>query len=623
MQARWRESFEELSGHHELYSYGKGFKLNEFSYPALYQINQELGFNPNFVSYGSNHIHVDKLDEGISAAQFSIINFRRANYEDGAPYNKGWEACDVPFAKSQHPPLINNIESLFFDTASFYNQIQIINGLYDIEVKDKDLTEFYKLLNNKDKEQIQLTPKNFSSLKSQDLLSKFYLFIAKKYQREDLIPHILRAWKNLQLPNLSLKVYEKLFALQNLPPRRKTDYSSLLNLVFNLNPEPRHIARLIDNVTQTLDPVKSIKEQELLSLYHGYNVYEQEHPGKGDEYPDLNDLKNIIHEVPGFERIIGYIDCKHPAIQSYFKKYLPPRTYSQSGIQPKPLGDYARALYKRIEKLSPNIKFGNLPSSSNLEASLFRLCLLMQRRIHVSEISLEQILNDFLKITYLVPDFILDLNKERNLLDDLDKVKTENHQLDFSNYINLYENIIKYNNIVASNPNLSPVLELAKIKTIITNKLLVGNLDTKQITELEKTAIQSSVKNNFDIDKFYLIDAGKLKLENKIKLQDDNLKLFLKELSSSNLVSQNLVNYIEEFDFTELKNFILENKDISMDNIAELVKKLKPSRITYAEAEPYVTSYAVHPQVRSTIFRLIDPQSLKVRTQQGHISVKC
>ncbi len=779
MRATWCEYPVKMSHHHELYSHGKGFKLNEFSFPALFQINQEFSFNPNFISYGSNHIHVDQLNTEAQAANFSIINFRRGNYNDGgAPYDKGWEVAELALAKVKYPQPINSIESLFFDTARFYDQMQIINGLYDIEVKNKDIEEFYSLLKEEDKEHIQNTSKNFFNCKSQDLLSKFYLFIAKKYQREDLIPHILRSWKNLQLPNLSQKVYEKLLQLNDSLPdpaeqapisdelllnflvhfditldqktkeklanlfvestnltnkldilckfitnesglewrsllqatkqtlsmkelvnntfylnRFKALYSAgVINpsdwnleylktifenvsfldipdkfyqdlisnypsaqllellktdaideqvkskiqcmLILSLAAEDREETQSINSLENktSLDSIQAEKvpftelekfysekkehlndKEKFLTLYHGYNIYKKEHDD--ENYPYLNDLQKIIAYNPALLWQMDSIDCKHPALRFYLRgdKAIPFTRASEAAA-------YARNLFLKIAKIPYHVKFINLANSEGLENLILRLSLLLLRKIHISEISLVQFFKDFWNINFIAPGFTIATGGQRGLLNDLVKGISENHKLNFSDYKDLYKEIIYYTALTNRNDH---TLELPLLKKIIAKKLSALDLKDEQITELKQIA-QQEFSNYFGVDQFYLIATGKLMPKQKFKLQDENLKQFLKELSSYQLVTEDLNSYIEEFDFTELKNFIKENQDISMDNIAALISKLKPStKISFAEAEPYITSYAIHPKVRSALFRLIDPQSLKTRIEQGYISAKC
>lgn len=782
LHATWHEYPIDISNHHELYSYGKGFKLNEFSFPALFQINQEFSFNPNFISYGSNHIHVDQLSTEARAANFSIINFRRGNYNDGgAPYNKGWEASELALAKVKYPQPINNIESLFFDTARFYDQMQIINGLYDIEVKEKDIEEFYSLLNQDDKEQIQHTSKNFFNRKSQDLLSKFYLFIAKKYQREDLIPHILRSWKNLQLPNLSQEAYKKLLQLKDSPQdpaikkqpsirdsdlphflilfngiRDKSNFTNMLlrsadftnkldmvcryitnesglewkpllqatkqvlsieklvnstfylnrfkalylagvinssdlnfeysktilkyvpfsdipdkfyrglisncpvdelqklltiddideqiksrircQLILELNAEDREERELENSLENqiSLDSIQGEKvsfaelgkfyiekkdylndKEKFLTLYHGYNIYKKEH--EDGNYPYLDDLQSIIDYNPGLLWQMSSIDCKHPALKFYLKGRTPPLTDTKSKVA------YACDLFKKISIIPRHVKFINLvnsESSDSLENLILRLSLLLLKKIHISEIPLMQIFHDHWNINLEAPGFIRATGQQRVLLSDLAKGISENHKLNFSDYKDLYAEIIFYTAFTNNNH----ALEFASLKKIIAKKLSALKLSEEQINELEQIAQTQFIHMpliNFEADQFYLIASGKLIPKQKFKLQDENLKQFLKELSSYQLVTGDLNSYIEEFDFAELKNFISKNPDISQENIAQLIKNLKPTKITFAEAEPYITNYAVHPKIRSAIFRLIDPQSLKTRIKQGYISAKC
>lgn len=791
MKARWNVSFSKISEHHELSSYGKGFKLNEFSFPALFQINQGLSFNANFVNFGSNHVHVDRLSNEGNAPKFSIINFRRGNYyENGSPYNKGWEAFTVPLSRSQYPQLGSDNRSLFFDTARFYDQMQVINGLYDIQVKKEDMEEFYYLLNCNDKEQIQHCPENFNSPKSQDLLSKFYIFIAKKYHKEDLIPNILRAWKDLKLPNISIQAYKRLFTLQNLSsfdispslasafgeqiiirdkelPKvlemfsnspllvknqfahelaKSADFEGKLEMVcgymtnqsgsewkplleatkqeltlnevatnsfylnrfnalffaniinlrncktedlesifksllqeyipdvffedlgmicdgtqlvqlsrnpdidtkirkkilelsipinnvivnkkfseFAVNEGPKNdspFEKILGEIHDEKIEFAEIKEfyeeqkdsltpqQKFLLLYHGFEIYNKEHTGK---YPYLKDLQELFKEkVNILFKEIGYVDFNHPAVQFYFKDK------EELTLEQDSIAKYAHRLSSKLFQLGQNIELRNLPNSNNdLDASILRLCLLMQRKVHVSKIDLKTVVQDFLELSFLAPSFTWATNSQRRLLDDLGKVKTENYNLDFSNYLDLYRAIIGF---AHSPKGDSPSLELIRLKGIIAKKLSLDNLDDKQIASLEKIALEG---NRFNVDKFYLIIAGKLKPTHSFKLQDENLKQFLKELSSRNMVAIKLVNYLEEFDFAELKNFISENPDISQENIAVLIKNLKQSAISFAEAEPYIASYAVHPKVRSAIFKLVDAQSLKERTKYGPISAKC
>lgn len=201
-----------LVDHSELRSLPGGFSLNQFNLPILYSLITDITVNKDHSRYATNHIHVDSRK---FYPDDSIINFRRGNFTgNGTPYTKGWETIQVPLAIPSGIAVKDKTRSPFFSVSSYYDQMQLINGVYDIRVSPADLKEFAKLIDETDKEHLALMPLDSSSSKiNQNFLAKFYIFYCKKYHREDLIPAILRLWHERKLPNISDKAYKDVFKL--------------------------------------------------------------------------------------------------------------------------------------------------------------------------------------------------------------------------------------------------------------------------------------------------------------------------------------------------------------------------------------------------------------------------